>query len=84
MEYEIQLQGSKNKRFKSLSTTAIMRLFRRDGRMELRIMRSFRRAAAKPIRNVNRRQQQQRTPQNKKERLNLAFSKRPKDQNPVV
>ncbi|RXG61695.1 hypothetical protein Avbf_14218 [Armadillidium vulgare] len=49
MEYEIRLRGTKNRRFRNLSESSISRLFKRGGRMEKRLERSFARGLRKPI-----------------------------------
>ena len=69
MAYEINLKGTRNERFRRLSVTATLRLFRRDGRMEVRILRSFKRAVSKPIRNVEERKRNQSNRRKNAERL---------------
>ncbi|XP_018025118.1 uncharacterized protein LOC108680738 [Hyalella azteca] len=48
--YEIKLRGSEqNQRLRRLSRTAILRLVRREGRLERRLMRMFERGGRKPL-----------------------------------
>jgi len=51
-DYEITLEGSKNKRFQRLSRSAIMRLVRREGRLERRLMRMFDRGGRRPLKKI--------------------------------
>lgn len=53
-DYEVKLRGhKKNKRLQRLSKAAIMRLVRREGRLEVRLMRMFERGGKKPLPDVS-------------------------------
>ena len=45
----MRLRGARNKRYRRLSKAAILRLVRREGRLETRLMRMFERGGKRPL-----------------------------------